>query len=348
MRVGLLGIGLLVGAQVLAWAGLGPARRAAAPTSEAGVEAVTPGELTGTLLLGGFRGLACDLLWMRADAAKEAGRFYESVALFDGISRIQPRFEQPWQYMSWDLAYNLSHQVEDRQAKWAWILAGLKTAVRGTGRNPESERLLRHLAWIFHHKGDLFHSEIEEVSWAGLLNPVIERVNRQIPEAQRQPLLPEGPGLSNFRLSAHLYATCVALSDGRGVDLRAPFVRRMVPLGIENEGNLRRNQGRHLVALDLYLEALRAWQAVETWANQPGTDSTDGHQRRVARESLERNEGRLRRKAADLARALAPATVAETVAAAILARDWPAITAARATPGWVPIRATGRIHWLDG
>lgn len=348
MRLFLTGIGLFLAAQVLVWAVIAPRRVAASPAVAAGVEAVTPGELTGTLLLGGFRGLACDLLWMRADGAKEAGRFYESVALFEGISRIQPRFEQPWQYMAWDLAYNLSHEVDDRRAKWAWILAGIKTGVRGCERNPQSIRLLTHLAWIFHHKGDLFHEEIEGVSWAGLLNPLLERVNRQSGSAHQVPLIPEGPGRGNFVIAAHLYGACVALGDGRdGGALRAQFIRRMIPLGLESDGNLQRNRGLHLVAFRRYLESLRAWEPVIAWATRAPRDDTESNQRRVARESYERNEGRLRRKAAALATALAPADLAESVSAALLARQWSTVDEALKRGGWTETKRAGHIRWLD-
>src|SRR5689334_1300347 len=107
----LLGIGLLVAAQALASGPLAAKRRAFAPVQEKSYEAYTPGEFAGTLLLGGFRGLACDLLWISADTAKEKGEFYKSLALFDAISRIQPRFEQVWTFMAWDMAYNIGHEV---------------------------------------------------------------------------------------------------------------------------------------------------------------------------------------------------------------------------------------------
>ena len=344
----LLGLGLLAAAQGVAWGILAPARAAASPVATAGVEAVTPGELTGTLLLGGFRGLACDLLWMRADGAKQAGRFYESVALFEAISRIQPRFEQPWQFMAWDLAYNLSHEVQERQAKWAWVVAGIRTAVRGCERNPQSERLLRHLAWIFHHKGDLFHDEIEAATWAGLLNPVIERINRQVDAAHQVALLPAGPGASNFTVALTLNRACIALADGRpGGQLKYQFLRRMVPLGIESDGNILRNKSRHLAALRRYLEALREWQVVQAWAEVEKADDPERHQRQVAKTSIAMNEGRLRRKAASLAAALAPTGASETVQAAIMARDWTTLDRQLAQPGWLEVRREGRIRWLD-
>ena len=65
-------------------------------------------EFAGTLMLGRFRGLACDMLWVRADTAQEEGKFYESQALFGIITRIQPGFVQIWSYLSWNMAYNVA------------------------------------------------------------------------------------------------------------------------------------------------------------------------------------------------------------------------------------------------
>ena len=105
LRLLALAAGLLVAAQALA--------TVAAPKRDvAGIGGLPPGEFAGTLMLGGFRGLACDLLWLRAVSAKEAGRFYESVALAEAITQVQPRFADVWQHLAHDLAYNLSFEAD--------------------------------------------------------------------------------------------------------------------------------------------------------------------------------------------------------------------------------------------
>ncbi len=348
-RILVAGLTCLVAAQALAWWVIAPRRQELAPQQEI-FAALTPGEFAGTLMLGGFRGLACDLLWMRADSAKQNGRFYESVALFQAISRIQPRFEQPWQYMAWDLAYNLSHEVEDRRAKWSWIQAGIETAIRGFERNPHSEKLLRHLAWLFHHKGDLFHDEVEAAKWAPVLAPVLAEVNRQVLPAYRHEQPPE-PGASNFAISALLYRCCIALADGRTDGhgyLSAQFVRRMIPLALESDGNIRRNQGRHLVALKAYLDSLKAWQEVRTWNEGTPKNEGDANQRSVSAASYERNEGRLRRKTARLAEDLAknPET-GSRCAQAILDRDYAIVDRELLRPVWKDVANHQRLRWLD-
>jgi hypothetical protein len=340
------GAACLIAAQLLASFALRPLRASTVSAKEV-YTAVQPGEFAGTLLLGGFRGLACDLLWMRGTAAKDNRRFYESVAIFQMISRIQPRFEQIWEYMAWDMAYNISVEVDDEGGKWSWFLAGLDANVRGCRRNPGSERLLRHLAWMFHHKGDTFHERVLGADWAPLINPLIAELNLRLPaDGQLAPLTP-GPGHSNFRMSAYLYDAALKVAKAEGKHPPA-FVRRMIPHAFEKDGNLWRNQGQHLRALSSYMDSLEHWHPLMVWLASPIADEQDRYDRELSIETTERNEGRVRRKTAELARTLAPdEATGEATAAAILARNDVEARRLIALPGWKASAARGGIHWLD-
>ncbi len=340
-----LGLASLIAAQVLASRGIAPLRASTVSAGET-FKAIKPGEFAGTLLLGGFRGLACDLLWMRASSAKENRRFYESVALFQLISRIQPRFEQIWEYMAWDMAYNIAVEVESQDAKWAWYQAGVDANVRGVLRNPGSERLLRHLAWLLHHKGDDYHRRIESVSWGPLINPVFAQVDARIAPEERIGPLPDGPGITNFALSERLYRAALALAAAEKIH-SAAYVRRMVPLAIEKDGNLFRNRGEHSAALLRYLDALETWQRIQAWIASPSDNEQDAYDKDLGRETSERNEGRLRRKAAYLARMLAPEGSSELAATAIDERRFADVRALIAVGDWKRSATRGQITWLD-
>ncbi len=323
-----VGVGCLVAAQCVATFLVTPQREKFTPLQDV-YDTLTPGEFAGTLMLGGFRGLACDLLWLRADRAKEAGRLYESMALSQAIAKIQPRFERAWEYMAWDQAYNLSHEVNDAEAKWSWIKAGIETNKTGLERNPQSEKLLRFLAWIFHHKGDLFHDQVERTDWAPLLNPIIERANAECrqrnPAFVDIPALPPGAnvGNRNFLISSRLYSLCVAMADNQVVPRTAPFVRRLVCLGIESDGNLLRDSGRHLAAVNRYLDSLERWQTVDAWSQQPADRFGTASEREFTATSYQQNEGRLRRKTAMFLRTLArDATIGEQAAQAVTERKF--------------------------
>jgi hypothetical protein len=341
-----LGVALLIGAQVLATTVLAPMRGAMTPHKDV-YAALAPGEFAGTLMLGGFRGLACDLLWMRANNAKERGRYYESIALSKAIVQIQPRFEQIWEYLAWDMAYNIAAEVEDPAGKWSWFLAGLDVNLKGVERNPQSERLVRHLAWMFHHKADTFRDEIERNDLTGLINPLLVRLNRDLPDAEKVPLLPSGQKIGNFRYSEVLYRAAVRVAEIN--ELRSlPFVRRMVAIGIERDGNNLRNRGEHFPALKRYLTSLAEWDRTLAWTIAPEqlADETVDHD--IQREMCEHNIGRLARKIELLGERLAgDAAQVERFASAVRERRWSDIDREIATPGWKVTVSGARIRWLD-
>ena len=184
-------------------------RPAAAQAELLGVESTSltevyaelePGEFAGTLLLGGMRGLVADLFWLRAIEAKDQGRYYESVALFQLLSRLQPQFEQVWEFLSHDLAYNIPRSMPTQDEKYAWFVAGIEANARGCVRNPRSSRLMRHLAWMFFHRGAKFASFVQEDRFQhhldGLLQrhgltPFFERTLDRIPAVGDRIVLPD-------------------------------------------------------------------------------------------------------------------------------------------------------------
>jgi len=345
LRLVALAVGLLVAAQALA--------TVAAPKRDvAGIGGLPPGEFAGTLMLGGFRGLACDLLWLRAVSAKEAGRFYESVALAEAITRVQPRFVDVWQHLAHDLAYNISFEADGPDQRYSWFVAGVRANARGVERNPGVERLLRHLAWMFHHKGDLFHSRIEAQDWAEVINPLLAVVRERTGDDVRAAALPAGPGNSNFAIGHRLYSASVALGewDERNKRGRPPaFVRRMAAHTLDADGNRLRNRGEHLAAIGQWIASGEEWGRVQAWMDLPSANEADKRARNSTSEVHGRSEGRVRRKAAALAAQLAPDDAAGTAAVeAILARRWDEARRLLAQPGWKRTAGmSGRIRWLD-
>jgi hypothetical protein len=368
-----------------------------------------PGEFAGTLMLGGLRGLVTDLLWLRATGAKENGRFYESVALFNLISKVQPRYEQVWEFMAHDMAYNIAVEVGPEE-RWGWFLVGMDAINRGSLRNPRSVRLLRFHAWMFHHKGELFMERVEGHDWTGLINPLLRRhadavapvahgqaqvsehgelstrLSAELEEGETrlgEPFLvqrdgtvvaraqvvavdgttlvletdeplPESSGdlrvvasLSNFQLSGMLYRA--ALSLGAKQDLRvASYVRRLVALGIEKDGNRLRNRSYHLAALERYITSLEDWQAALAWVQDPANNQGEMGLRTTV-SSYERNEGQLRRRAGQLGRKLAPDPIlGAALADALMEREFETARYLLTIGEWkTSVAAVGGVRWYD-
>ena len=101
-------------------------------------------------LLGGFRGIAAEVVWFRAERLQDTGRFVELAQLSSLLTRLEPHTPEVWGYAAWNLAYNVSVQMPSHEDRWRWVEAGLKL-LRDDGirLNPEDPQLHRELAWMF-------------------------------------------------------------------------------------------------------------------------------------------------------------------------------------------------------
>ncbi|MEM9416535.1 MAG: hypothetical protein AAGA29_13825 [Planctomycetota bacterium] len=102
---------------------------------------------------GSFRGIAVNVLWYRIEKLKEQGKFAEANALARSIVSLQPRFPGAWEFMAWNMAYNISVQCNTAEERWYWVNNGLNLLRdEGIPNNPRSIQLYRQLSWILSHK----------------------------------------------------------------------------------------------------------------------------------------------------------------------------------------------------
>lgn len=101
-------------------------------------------------LLGGFRGIAAEVVWFRAERLQDTGRFVELAQLASLLTRLEPHTPEVWAHAAWNLAYNISVQMPSHEDRWRWVEAGLRL-LRDDGLrlNPEDPSLHRELAWMF-------------------------------------------------------------------------------------------------------------------------------------------------------------------------------------------------------
>lgn len=112
-----------------------------------------PPQVAMGIAMGAFRGLFVNMLWMRANALKEAGKFHEAMQLADAITTLQPRFPRVWVFHAWNMAYNISVSTQTERERWEWVNAGIRLLRdRGIPANPHDMLLPKELAWIFLHK----------------------------------------------------------------------------------------------------------------------------------------------------------------------------------------------------
>ena len=70
-------------------------------------------------LLGGFRGIVADLLWIRAEEHKKDHDWDRLKPTVDLITKLQPHFLSIWTFQGWNLAYNVSVEWDAPEDKYA-------------------------------------------------------------------------------------------------------------------------------------------------------------------------------------------------------------------------------------
>ncbi|MCK5850152.1 MAG: hypothetical protein KAH23_04495 [Kiritimatiellae bacterium] len=131
-----------------------------------------------TIVLGGFRGLIADVLWLRVSTLKENGKYVELVQLSDWITKLEPRASEVWEFHAWNMAYNVSVMMPEPEDRWRWVKSGIQL-IRDGGLyyNPADARLHWYMGWLFQHKigtpMDNMHVFYKE-QWAEEIAPFLD------------------------------------------------------------------------------------------------------------------------------------------------------------------------------
>jgi hypothetical protein len=106
-----------------------------------------------THILGGFRGLLVDAVWLRATRLQFEQKFWELYQLYDWMGKLEPRIEEIWDHVGWNMAYNLVAEIQDSEARWRWIMRAIELMRdQGLKYNPRSGKIMERISWIFYHK----------------------------------------------------------------------------------------------------------------------------------------------------------------------------------------------------
>ncbi|HUU70437.1 MAG TPA: hypothetical protein VM186_12985 [Planctomycetota bacterium] len=110
------------------------------------------GEFFGTVLLGGFRAVAVDLIWLKAMEAQRNQDWHRYVVLCELTAYLQPRFIEVWIYNMWNMAYNISLTAPTEREGWEWVKKGIDFGKEGFRRNPDSWKLAWEIGFFYYHK----------------------------------------------------------------------------------------------------------------------------------------------------------------------------------------------------
>lgn len=102
---------------------------------------------------GAFRGLLTNLAFIRAEQYKMEGKYYDAMQLASWITKLQPHFVAVWEFLSWNMAWNISVTTHTDEERWNWVYNGVKL-VRDEGLkyNPHAVNLYKQISWIFVNK----------------------------------------------------------------------------------------------------------------------------------------------------------------------------------------------------
>jgi hypothetical protein len=93
------------------------------------------------LMLTGSRGVAICALWYTANQKQEKHEWNELELIIRSLIKLQPHFETPWLFQSWNLAYNVSAEVDRVNDKYFHIGRGIQLLADGSHKNHDNANL---------------------------------------------------------------------------------------------------------------------------------------------------------------------------------------------------------------
>ena len=155
-------------------------------------------------LLGGFRGMAANILWTRAIEFQKIQEWDRLKVTVDMITKLQPHFLAIWTFQSWNLTYNVSVEWDAPEDKYEWIKRGIFFIRDGVEKNQKSPDLIWDTAWYYYHKLGFSDESI-----------ILRRLFRDDTEEEfkRSPLEAKNIYNDNFQLGRDWFIRSVRLVD---------------------------------------------------------------------------------------------------------------------------------------
>lgn len=100
----------------------------------------------------GLRGVAVSILWQRAEYFKREQFWDNYSATLNQITKLEPHFVKVWDFLSWNLSYNISVEFDDYRQRYAWVKKGIDYLLTGTKYNRKKTDLPYELGWKFGNK----------------------------------------------------------------------------------------------------------------------------------------------------------------------------------------------------
>jgi hypothetical protein len=102
--------------------------------------------------LGGFRNVAADLLWLKAERVWHGGDWWAMLPILDAVTELDPHFILAWQVYGWHAAYNLHAESETRVDRRYWLGKGVAVLEQAVEANPDNWEMIFELGWTLYDR----------------------------------------------------------------------------------------------------------------------------------------------------------------------------------------------------
>ncbi len=120
--------------------------------AQANLGEIDPASETMKLATLGFRGIAVNVLWSRANYYKKTEDWTNLSATLEQMTKLQPNFISVWQFQAWNLSYNVSVEFDDYHDRYAWVIRGINFLKEGEKYNEDEPRILWDIGWFIAQK----------------------------------------------------------------------------------------------------------------------------------------------------------------------------------------------------
>ena len=113
---------------------------------------IDPASETLRLAMFGFRGIAANILGLKAIDYQRTKDWSNLSATLNQIIKIQPNFLKVWDHQAWNLSYNCSAEFDGYKDRYLWVIKGLDFLKKGIEYNENEPLLIRSLGRITSQK----------------------------------------------------------------------------------------------------------------------------------------------------------------------------------------------------
>lgn len=138
------------GREPLAWTMAARAKKLELSEVDAG-EADVASSIVTTLFTGS-RGFALAALWYESEEMKKKHEWNKLELIVKAITKLQPHLASPWEYQSWNIAYNVSVESDRVSDKYFYISRGIELMGEGIRRNRDNPDLRYKMGFYYQNK----------------------------------------------------------------------------------------------------------------------------------------------------------------------------------------------------